>query len=100
MESIEKGFYYHFKHNPGNIFDHAYEVLLIGRDTETEKFVVVYRPLYELDFLENIAEACLRPVEMFNDIIERDGKAFSRFQKITDPEIIKKLEQKSREMYK
>jgi hypothetical protein len=33
------------------------------------------------------------------EMVTKDGKTFERFQKITDPEIIKKLEEKKREMY-
>ncbi len=96
---MEKGFYYHFKHNQEDIFDHAYEVVMVGRDTETENPVVIYRPLYKLDFIEGL-DACVRPLAIFTDIVERDGKSQPRFSKITDPEIIKKLEEKKREMYK
>ncbi len=99
MQKPEKGFYYHFKHNPEDVFDHAYEVVGVGRHTETEGLLVLYRPLYKLDFLEN-ADVCVRPLEMFNDVVDRDGKSYQRFQKITDPEIVKKLVEKRAEMYK
>lgn len=99
MEKLEPGFYYHFKHNSEDIFDHAYEVTGVGRHTETEGLVVLYRPLYKLEFLEN-ADVCVRPLEMFTDMVERDGKTHQRFSKIIDSEIIKKLEEKRDEMYK
>ncbi len=98
MQKPEPGFYYHFKHNPEDIFDHSYELIGVGRDTETEGYVVLYRPLYESEFLKGV-DASVRPINLFTDVVERDGKTFPRFQKITDPEIIKKLEEKRREMY-
>lgn len=99
MQNLEKGFYYHYKHNPEDIYDHAYEIVNISRHTETEEYLVVYRPFYKSDFLEH-ADASARPIGMFTDMVTKDGQTFPRFSKITDPEIIKKLEEKKREMYK
>ena len=98
MNQPEKGFYYHYKHNPEDIYDHAYEIVNISRHTETEEYLVVYRPFYKSDFLEH-ADASARPIDMFTDMVTKEGKTFPRFQKITNPEIIKKLEQKRDEMY-
>jgi hypothetical protein len=36
---------------------------------------------------------------MFMEEVTKDGKTFARFQKITDPEIIKKLEEIRSQMY-
>lgn len=99
MQRPEPGFYYHYKHNPDDVYDHAYEIVNISRHTESEEYLVVYRPFYKSDFLEH-ADASARPLDMFIDMVTKDGKTFPRFQKITDPEIIKKLEQKRSEMYK
>ncbi len=111
MEKPERGFYYHYKHNPEDIYDHAYEIVNVSRHTETEEYLVVYRPFYKSDFLEH-ADASARPIGMFMDMVTKlarpddlsgrsggEGATFPRFQKITDPEIIKKLEQKRDEMY-
>lgn len=98
MQRPELGFYYHYKHDPDDIYNHAYEIVNISRNTETEEYLVVYRPFYKLDFLEH-ADASARPLSMFIDTVTKDGKVIPRFQKITDPKIIKKLEEKKKEMY-
>ena len=67
MESIKPGRYRHFKGK-------EYEVLGVARHSETEKeLVVVYRALYG-DF-----GLWVRPVSMWNEPVERDGKTFRRF---------------------
>ena len=50
-----------------------YEVLGIARHSETEEELVVYRALYG-DF-----GLWVRPVSMWNETVERDGKTFRRF---------------------
>ena len=97
---IEKGFYCHYKHDPmGVVGNYMYEVLGVGLHTEDRGYLVVYRPLYQNTFLEN-ANYCLRPYDMFIESVTKDGKTFPRFQKITDTEIIAKLEQIRDTMYK
>lgn len=66
MESIKPGRYRHFKGK-------EYEVLGIARHSETEDELVVYRALYG-DF-----GLWVRPVSMWNETVERDGKTFRRF---------------------
>ncbi len=89
---LEKGFYYHFKHDSTKgVNDHAYYVFGLGLLTEDDSVAVIYRPLYENDFLGD-AEYCIRPYTMFIETVEREGKTFPRFQKITDPAIIEELE--------
>ena len=66
MESIKPGRYRHFKGK-------EYEVLGVARHSETEEELVVYRALYG-DF--SLWE---RPVSMWNETVERDGKTFRRF---------------------
>ena len=66
MESIKPGRYRHFK-------DKEYEVLGVARHSETEEELVVYRALYG-DF-----SLWVRPVSMWNETVERDGKTFRRF---------------------
>ena len=65
MESIKPGRYRHFKGK-------EYEVLGVARHSETEE-LVVYRALYG-DF-----SLWVRPVSMWNETVERDGKTFRRF---------------------
>ena len=66
MESIKPGRYRHFKGK-------EYEVLGVARQSETEEELVVYRALYG-DF-----GLWVRPVSMWNETVERDGKTFRRF---------------------
>ncbi len=66
MDEIKPGRYRHFK-------GREYEVLGIARHSETEEELVVYRALYG-DF-----GLWVRPVSMWNETVERDGKTFRRF---------------------
>ena len=66
MDEIKPGRYRHFK-------GREYEVLGIARHSETEEELVVYRALYG-DFGLRV-----RPVSMWNETVERDGKTFRRF---------------------
>lgn len=66
MESIKPGRYRHFKGK-------EYEVLGVARHSETEEELVVYRALYGNFGL------WVRPVSMWNEAVERDGKTFRRF---------------------
>ena len=65
---ILPGRYRHFKGK-------EYEVLDIAQHSETEEPMVVYRALYG-DY-----GIWVRPAEMWNEVIERDGKTFRRFEK-------------------
>lgn len=97
-EIPQKGYYYHYKHTEDSINNYAYEVMGIARNTEEKTFTVLYRPLYESEWMKP-ADFQSRPLEMFMGEVEKDGKTFPRFSKITDPEIIEKLEKIKREMY-
>ena len=66
MESIKPGRYRHFKGK-------EYEVLGVARHSETDEELVVYRALYGNFGL------WVRPVSMWNEAVERDGKTFRRF---------------------
>ena len=66
MESIKIGKYRHFKGG-------EYEVLYSAKDSETLEMMVVYRALY------GRGEVWVRPAEMWNEVIERDGRSFRRF---------------------
>ena len=66
-EEIKIGRYRHFKGN-------EYEVLFIGRDSETAEPVVVYRALYG----DN--SVWVRPAKMWNETVERDGKEYKRLK--------------------
>ena len=63
---LKKGFYKHFK---GNI----YELLDIAKNSETLEDMVIYRACYDEKDL------WVRPACMWDEEVEKDGKAFKRF---------------------
>lgn len=69
VKTILPGRYRHFK-------GREYEVLGIARNSETEEAMVVYRALYGEGGL------WVRPADMWNEIVERDGIRRRRFEKI------------------
>lgn len=93
----ENGFYYHYKHDPSKAFnDYAYEVVGVGVHTEDDcrledANMVVYRPLYESSVFTAGKLFDLRPLEMWMGTVEKNGKVFPRFEKITDSKIISEL---------
>ncbi len=106
----EKGFYYHYKHqSDGEVNNYAYEVVGVGFHTEDdarpgEEHFVIYRPLYEASVYTASKDLGIdgfdaRPLKMWMGEVEKDGKTFPRFQKITDPEVIAKLEEIKNDMY-
>ncbi len=68
---FKPGTYRHFK---GNL----YEVIELAHHSETQEPMVVYRALYGEQSL------WVRPLAMFFETIERDGKALKRFEYIED----------------
>lgn len=100
----EKGFYYHYKHDPnGTVNNYAYEMVGVGFHTESDEHFVIYRPLYESSVYKaekelNVPCFDTRPLEMWMGDIEKDGKIQKRFQKIIDPAIIAELEKMRGEM--
>ena len=69
VQEIQPGRYRHFKGN-------EYEVISIARHSETTEPMVVYRALY------GDHGTWVRPADMWNETIERDGKTYKRFEKI------------------
>lgn len=67
---VKLGKYRHFKGN-------EYEVIAIAKHSETMEDMVVYRGLYG----DN--PVYVRPVSMWNEVVERDGKTFKRFEFIS-----------------
>ncbi len=65
-ETIRPGRYRHFK-------GREYEVLGIARHSEDESPMVVYRPLY------NDSGLWVRPADMWNETVIRDGRTYTRF---------------------
>jgi len=66
---MENGVYQHYKGN-------KYELLYIANHSETLEKMVVYKALY------GEGEVWVRPLEMWNELVEVDGKAVERFTKI------------------
>ena len=64
--TIKTGLYQHFKGN-------QYQVIDLVNHSETEEVLVLYRPLY------GEGKLWVRPVELFIDKKEFDGKLVSRF---------------------
>lgn len=67
MTELQPGRYRHFKGN-------EYEVLGVARDSETMQEVVVYRALY------GERGVWVRPLAMFIEEVERDGRRVKRFE--------------------
>ena len=64
---IKLGKYRHFKGN-------EYEVIGIAKHSETLEPMVVYKALYSNGGM------WVRPANMWNETITRDGKSFKRFE--------------------
>jgi hypothetical protein len=101
---IEKGFYYHYKHDPqGTVNNYSYEVVGTGMHTEMHDdpngVMVIYRPLYEAFVYKQGKWFDVRPLNMFTKEVTKDGKTFPRFQKITNSDTIQKLVDIRDQMY-
>lgn len=70
---IEKGTY------PHNKTGKLYEVLGVALQTETEEPLVIYRPLYEIEY-----ELFARPYSMFIEQVSIDGMRKARFERISE----------------
>lgn len=95
----EKGFYVHYKHDPsGDPHNYTYEVIGIGRNTEEKTYTVLYRPLYENDWMAP-ADYQSRPLDMFIENVTVAAVDRPRFTRILDPKLIAELEVVKSEMY-
>ena len=68
---VKNGIYQHYKGN-------KYEVIGIAKHSETLEDLVVYRALYD----NNVSQLWVRPLKMFTETIENDGKEIERFKYI------------------
>lgn len=71
--STKKGIYRHFK-------GQLYEVLEVATHSETKEACVVYKALY------GERGVWVRPLAMFEETVERDGKTLKRFTWVEDAE--------------
>lgn len=67
MNDIKLGKYRHFKGN-------EYEVIAVAKHSETLEELVVYRALY------GDGDIWIRPVSMWNEVVEYNGKTLRRFE--------------------
>jgi len=102
----EHGYYYHYKHNPeGEVNNYAYEVIGVGCHTEEDcrdedANMVVYRPLYKEAFVYKAGKLFdLRPLEMWMGEVKTKNGAVSRFSRIIDEAVVKKLDSIKNELY-
>ena len=105
-EIPEKGFYYHYKHDPlGTVNNYAYEFVGVGCHTEEDcrpedATMVIYRPLYESAFVFQAGKLFdLRPREMWMGDVVYGGKTIKRFAKITDEKVIQELIEIRKKLY-
>ena len=77
---IPAGLYRHFKGN-------CYRVLYIARHSETDEPMVVYQALY------GERGVWIRPADMWNESVERDGKTERRFRPLGAQERVAYYEQ-------
>ncbi len=101
----ERGYYYHYKHKAdGTVNNYAYYIYGVGHHTEDDcrpedRYMQVYRPLYEAFVYTHGKMFDLRPLHMFYEPAEIDGQPVPRFVKIEDPAIIAQLKEIRATMY-
>lgn len=73
--------YRHYKSTWGT--DYTYEIIGIAKHSETQELMVIYLPLYP-QALDRQGEAAytVRPLDMRNETVTRDGKQMLRFTKM------------------
>ena len=79
VQTVRPGRYRHFK-------GREYEVMAIARHSETAEPMVVYRALY------GEGGVWVRPAEMWNESVERDGKTYRRFYPLERIQRVEKYE--------
>lgn len=77
MPSITPGIYVHYKSN-----EKRYQVFGVGRNTETDEYVVIYKPLYKVEGEQ--PDFWVRPYEMFIGQVAMNGTTLPRFRRIDE----------------
>jgi len=101
----EPGYYYHYKHDPvGPVNNYAYYICGVGHHTEEDcrpedAFMMVYQPLYEAYVYKLGKLFDLRPLHMFYELAEKNGRQVQRFGRITDEAVITQLREIKAQMY-
>jgi len=70
---MKPGLYEHYKGK-------KYEVIGLAHHSETMEELVVYKALYETTFGKD--SLWVRPLAMFNETVEHEGKSLQRFRYI------------------
>ncbi len=65
-----------YKHYKGNL----YELIAIANHSETLEKMVVYKALYGKE------EVWVRPISMWDELVEADGKIVHRFELVEEDE--------------
>lgn len=100
MHIPENGFYYHYKHDASGAFNnYAYEIVGLARHSEDKSHYVMYRPLYENNWLSP-AKVSVRPLDIFNETVFVDGVSMPRFVKIENTELRERLRSVRESMYR
>lgn len=71
--NLKPGIYKHYK-------GHLYRVIGVGKHSETEEDLVFYESLYE----NPTSKFWVRPVRMFLENVEVDGKTVPRFEFVSE----------------
>jgi hypothetical protein len=71
-------YYRHYKSIGGN--DHVYKIIGLAKHSETDELLVIYEPLVRSSWMLNTeANFAARPLEMFLNKVEFDGRVVKRF---------------------
>lgn len=101
----EKGFYYHFKHDPtGPVNNYAYEVIGVGVHTEDDcdprdAVMVQYIPLYDCPLADQMNLFYSGPLAKWMGEVTVGGIPIPRFTRITDLHVIAQLKRARAEIY-
>jgi len=79
VDDFRPGIYKHYKHTDES--PRYYQVTGVARNTETEKLYALYLPLHVIPGHKGVRYQ-VRPLEMFLEQVEWEGKTIPRFEYI------------------